>query len=266
MRMFILFFSLFLFQLTNLSASISINTKYLLFDDKTRNNDVSIINASDAEQTYKVSFIYLKQNSNGSYEANKDPALIDAAKYLKVTPKIFKLKPYESQTIRVQKMSMADSKDGEYNLHMLIQEQPEDKPVNNVEKEESKDLAIKIKALFAVSIPVVVRKGQLTATNTIDSAEFFVEEDTIKLKIKLSRTGNRSSRGDLVLKSNKDILARAEGVNIFLSSNIREFTLSIGSKDDKDLLEKLQKNLVLSYEDSFNPKIILTTLKLNYKQ
>ena len=267
MKNFILFFlTIFLLNFTNLNANISINSKYLLFDDKTRNNDLTVINASSEPHTYKISFIYYKQNADGSYVPNNDISLIESSKYLKITPRQFTLKPSESQVIRIQKTSMADSPDKEYDMHMLIKEQPEEVPPSDLKIEKNEDLEIKIKPLFAVSFPVIVRKGKLEANNSITETNFFVEDNIIKLKVKISREGNRSSRGDLILKNNKDVVAKADGVNIFLSNNLREFTLNIGSTDDADLVEKLTQPLTLLYQDSFNKKNILAKTDLSYKK
>ena len=67
---------------------IAIDKKYLLFDDKTRNHELFVMNTSDTEKTYKVSVVYLLQQADGSYKEQMDESKKLVVEFLKFTQKM----------------------------------------------------------------------------------------------------------------------------------------------------------------------------------
>jgi hypothetical protein len=104
------------------------------------------------------------------------------------------------QTVRVQLRLPADLPEGEYRSHMLFRAVPLGAPQDSLAPEAATSVQLRLRAVYGVSIPVIVRHGALVAGVTLSNAH--VEsapgaDPPARLVVTLNRTGNRSVYGDL---------------------------------------------------------------------
>ena len=65
-----------------------------------------------------------------------------------------------------------------------------------------------------IQLPVIIRKGKLTANASIGKVTY----ENGEIKIQLKRDGNRSIFGDLEILQNGESLGKAKGVAVFVES------------------------------------------------
>lgn len=121
-----------------------------------------------------------------------------ASALVKFAPKEVTISPGSSQTVRMQFASPTTTERGEFRSHLLVE------PVSvatATETDGSSDsgLRVGINIRFAVSIPVIVRNGDLPVAAKFSTAKVENEGSKSVLMLDLDRSGGRSLRGDLVV-------------------------------------------------------------------
>lgn len=209
---------------------------------------VRVINISDKEQTYRVSFVNFNQGPQGQLtEVNTDSGPY-ARKYLVFSPRQFHLKPHEMQTINVARRGIADLADGEYVSHLKIQEVKLGEPDKGKAKDDNL-VSLTLKPLFAVTIPVTIEKGNnLVSKTELVSARALNSRD---LSVTLKRAGNISSRVNLVVVDPKgEEIGRLNSVKIYTTAETLSSKVSI--KEGTSF-----HNAVLKIEDARTKEEIL---------
>ncbi len=239
-------------------ASISISPQMVAFDaaSKKRNETVTISNSSKEDKTYKISFInYIQDDNLGYSKATEETSegVKFADKWLLLSPRQTTLKAGKSQTIRLQRKPMADAPDGEYVSHLLIEELPPP-PSKVKQKVEEGKIGVEIKALINVSIPVILRKGELGNKFEFVKAEKIENKSSGQEEIKLSfkNESTKSLQGDIELKNSKgDIVGKYKGFRVYVSNKSPVLTVPL-SKNITD------KKLMLTIKDLENKKDVLS--------
>lgn len=215
-----------------------------------RVQSVRIINTSQETQTYRVSMVNFVQDANGKLTETKDPSPFYANKYLTWSPRQFTLKPNEVQTINIARKSLAQAPDGEFVSHLKVSEVLLGSPkTKNKNGNQSNTLSMQLKALFAITIPVTITKGDNLVSKTDLISYKLLPNDTLNLVFK--RLGNKSSRFNIVIADEKDKnIGRVNGVKIYMSTD----TLSVNVPLDKNTRVN---NAVLKLEDAKTKEEIL---------
>ena len=195
-------------------ANISVFPYSIDFDaaSSKRVQSVRIINTSSETQTYRVSFVNFIQDENGALKETTDKNGFYADKYLSWSPRQFTLKPNEVQTINIARKSLAQAPDGEFVSHLKISEvmlgapKPKAKP-----GAKSNTLSMQLKALFAITLPVTITKGDNLYSKTELSSYKLLPDG--KLELVFKRLGNKSSRFNIAVADGKDKdIGRMNGV------------------------------------------------------
>ncbi len=248
MNKFILIKSLFMGVLLCLvagmaQANISVFPYSIDFDaaSNKRVQSVRIINTSSETQTYRVSFINFEQDENGTLKETKDKNGLYADKYLSWSPRQFTLKPNEVQTVNIARKSLAQAPDGEFVSHLKISEvmlgapKPKDKPGS-----KSNTLSMQLRALFAITLPVTITKGDNLYSKTDLLSYKMLPEG--KLQLAFKRLGNKSSRFNIAVVDGKgNDVGRMNGVKIYMSTDKLNIKLPLDKNSDKhDVILRLE--------------------------
>lgn len=233
-------------------ANISVFPYSVDFDANSnkRVQNIRIINTSSETQTYRVSIVNFIQNSNGKLTETSEASPFFADKYLSWSPRQFTLKPNEVQTINIARKSLAQAPDGEFVSHLKVSEVLLGAPkLKNNEKSQSNTLSMQLRALFAITLPVTITKGDNLFSKT-DLVSYKLLPDN-QLNLILKRLGNKSSRFNIVITDEKDhVIGRINGLKIYMSTD----TLSINVPLDKNVSTN---NVVLKLEDARTKEEIL---------
>ena len=239
--------------LTSLLLMISVQTKCLaagtlvitptriIFDERTRSAKVTLLNTGTEAASYRATFVRREMKQDGGFldvEAGVKGNYSD--EMIRYSPRQVTLPPGQSQVVRLMLRKPRDLAAGEYRSHMLFQALPEPKS-NDIDQAESDNpdaIVIEITPLIGITIPIIVRHGNLKATVTLTDPQFIpANKDKIKpsLKLNILRDGNRSVYGDFKVTYTAEgqqsglVVAQAKGVGVYTSITSREFELVLES-------------------------------------
>jgi len=119
------------------------------------------------------------------------------AKMIRYSPRQVTIPPRGSQIIRLMLRKKSGTKDGEYRSNVVFRNVPKDVG-ENLDKAITKEgeVGVKITPIFGISIPVIVRQGELNATPSLSDMKLTKDKDGFqKVELKLHRKGNRSVYG-----------------------------------------------------------------------
>lgn len=187
-------------------GGLTVTPTRIFFEGRKRSDLVTLINTSSTAATYRISFKNMRMLEDGSYEDIEEPAEgeLFADGMIRYSPRQVTLEPGASQIIRLLLRKPAGLVAGEYRSHLLFRSLPSETSEENIEKPalEEGELQIQIKTLFAITIPIIARHGELTSTVTLSDLKLDLPEDTTKvptLFLRLNRSGNKSVYGDIIV-------------------------------------------------------------------
>lgn len=219
-----------LFLLSNTAqGSVMIAPTRAVLTDKNRSKELTLINSSDEPQTFRISIVNMRLLPDGKMEEilSPDENAPFANALVRFSPRQITLEPHSNQAVRVQARIPAGLPEGEYRCVMKFSQVPNE----TITKPEidTKEISISITALTAISIPVIVRHGNLSATAGI-SCE--AKKDMSALNCKITREGTASIYGNLTAKyiplSGKgSVVALMNGLAVYVGLDRRDIALPI---------------------------------------
>jgi hypothetical protein len=175
-----------------------------------------------------------------------------AADMIVYAPRRVTLAPHEPQSIRIAARPPQGLPDGEYRVHMLFRAIPPATPVvQQASAEPQKGLSFRLTPIYGVTIPVIVRLGNLQATAGIANVQLEKsEEGTPAVGMDLTRTGMRSTFGEVrVLKSGvKDPIARQKAVAVYTELNARHVAVPLNA----DYKGQVSGPVTVQYVETFD--------------
>ena len=181
------------------SGDLLVAPTRIVFDSR-RGTEVILNNVGAEESTYRISLELRRMEPNGKLvdiepeQANEaESAALGIIRY---APRRVTLPPNQPQAIRLGLGDMANLADGEYRAHLLFRAIPKAAPVT-ADAEEPNGLKIQLIPIYGVTIPVIVRKGQLKATAAIANPHLVEDPNGPVLAVHLSREGNKSVYGEI---------------------------------------------------------------------
>lgn len=219
--------------------------------DGRRGTEVILNNVGVEEATYRISLELRRMNDIGKLddvkpeEANATERA--ALEIIRFAPRRVTLPPNQPQSIRIGLQGTEALPDGEYRAHMLFRAIPK-APDPVAEEGPATGLKINLIPVYGVTIPVIVRKGELKATAAIADAGIIAGEIP-ELQFHLNRTGDRSVFGEVhVTKPGvAEPVLVAKGIAVYPELNGRRVALPL----DPDQLAKLKGGeTVISYYEA----------------
>lgn len=208
------------------AGSLLVSPTRVLLEGRTRAAEVVLSNQGKKEVTYRISFVQLSMDEKGKYKRSRSTA-ISADPYLRYSPKQVTLRPGESQIVKVMARRDNPIKSGEYRSHMLFQAVPDASTGDEIEPSQvGEGISVKLVPLFGVSIPVIVRSGDLSSEAHISSASLAGKN----VIVRISRSGNKSVFGDMFVLKGGTVIGSTKGVSVFTPNTSRE--VSVPLKED----------------------------------
>lgn len=200
-----------------------------------RGTEVILNNIGTEEATYRISLELRRMTPDGGLEEVEIPNEIEesALSMIRYAPRRVVLPPNQPQAIRIGVRTPAGLADGEYRVHMLFRAIPRPRPAAASEDESAGEgFQIRLIPVYGVTIPIIVRHGNLTASAAIANPRI-VEEDGVRaVAFDLSRQGDRSVYGEVtVTRPGVDVpIARARGIAVYAELDGRTVTLPISDE------------------------------------
>lgn len=156
-------------------ADLNISPRRVTFDQTERSATVYVFNQGDTAATYSVELVDRVMRPDGQILAAADaegaPASPSAKSLIDYTPRRVTLEPKQSQVIRVRVRPETDGSP-EYRTHLTVTAlPPEDTGFTAAQAAAGAQngVSLQVTALFSVSIPLIVRPGDIDARAAIEN-------------------------------------------------------------------------------------------------
>ena len=202
--------------------------------DGSRGTEVVLSNIGSAPATYRISLEIKRMTAAGGLdeiaEENATPAERAALDMIVFSPRRVTLPPNQPQVVRVGVRVPEGLPPGEYRAHMLFRAVPDAVPAEAADaKPASTGVSIALTPIYGITIPVIVRVGDLGAEALIGDAWVSEGADGPAFNFDLSRTGNRSVYGDIEVTRPgvAEPLLVARGIAVYPEVGARRVSLRV---------------------------------------
>lgn len=177
----------------------------ITLDSGQRAGHVYVTNNGSETVTIRISLVNKRMTPDGRLVSADNPIGGErfADTFLQYAPRRTTLAPGEGQTVRAMVRRDGDLAPGEYRSHLKFTVEPpsgagRESGGRNGDKDED-DITIRMIPVYGVTIPVIVRRGDLSASVDITDASIVSAStsDVPLVRLMLKRGGNRSVYGDL---------------------------------------------------------------------
>ena len=222
--------------------------------DGRKGAEIILNNIGDEPATYRVSVDFRRMDEQGELEDVAQPTAADqtAADMIVYAPRRITLAPREPQAIRIAARPPQGLPDGEYRIHLLFRAIPPATPVVQASANApEKGLRFQLTPVYGVTIPVIVRLGNLQATAGIADVHLDKNGGNSNISLELTRNGSRSTFGEVrVLKAGvKDPIALQKAVAVYTEVGRRHVSVPVNPAYKGDLAGPVTVQYVETYDD-----------------
>ena len=221
--------------------------------DGRRGAEIILNNIGDEPATYRVSVEFRRMTEKGELVVVATPSAADktAEDMIVYAPRKVTLAPHEPQAIRIAARAPQGLPDGEYRVHMLFRAIPPATPVVQPTGEQPKGVQFQLTPIYGVTIPVIIRLGNLEASAGIANVELERRDNAAAIGLDLTRTGTRSTYGEVrVLKAGvKDPIAIQKGIAIYTEVGKRHVSIPLGGAYSSGLTGPVTVEYIETFDD-----------------
>jgi hypothetical protein len=226
--------------------------------DGRKGAEVILNNVGSEPATYRISVEFRRMTGDGGLEDVATPSEREklAEDMIVYAPRRVTLAPREPQVIRVAARPPAGLPDGEYRVHMLFRAVPPATPVaaSAAAGSQPKSISFALIPVYGVTIPVIVRLGNLQVKASIDNPQIETKGGKRSIALDLTRSGDRSTFGEVrVLKAGvKDPIAVQSAVAVYTEVGKRRVTVPLDEKFTGDPRGPVTIQYVEKFDDGSN--------------
>jgi len=222
--------------------------------DGRKGTEIILNNIGEEPATYRVSVEFRRMLKDGSLEDVKDPSAAEklAEEMIIYAPRRVTLAPREPQAIRIAARAPQGIADGEYRIHLLFRAVPPPEPVvSEAAAKQVKGVSFQLRPIYGVTIPVIVRLGNLQATAGISDVQIDKSAAGRAISLELSRSGTRSTFGEVrVLKRGvKDPIALQRAVAVYTEVGKRRVLVPVDDRFKGEIAGPVTVQYAETYED-----------------
>jgi len=199
--------------------------------DGRKGAEIILNNIGDEPATYRVSVEFRRMTEAGELVDVTTPSEGDkkAEDMIVYAPRRIALAPHVPQSIRISARPPQGLPDGEYRVHLLFRAIPPATPVVQAEGEKPQGVQFKLTPVYGVTIPVIVRLGNLQAQAGIADVRLEKSNGGPAIGLDLMRSGSRSTYGEVrILKAGiKDPIAVQRGVAVYTEIGKRHVSVPV---------------------------------------
>jgi len=229
--------------------------------DGRKGTEIVLNNIGDEPATYRISVEFRRMTPDGNLEDVSAPTPQEqaAADMIIYAPRRVTLPPNEPQSIRIAARPPQGLPDGEYRVHLLFRAVPPSNPVAVTPADQPKGLQFQLTPIYGVTIPVIVRLGNLQATAGISNVALNKSDGKSTIDLDLTRSGSRSTFGEVrVLKAGvKDPIAIQKGVAVYTEIATRHLSIPVDDAYKGEIAGPVTVQYIETYQDG-NEKLAET--------
>jgi hypothetical protein len=223
-------------------GDLMIMPKRLVFEGSKRAQEIHLVNTGKDSATYKLSFVQYKMTETGSFEQIEAPEKNQrfASNFLRYYPRVVSLGPREAQTVRIQLTKSNLLQEGEYRSHIYFRAEEKQKALGEEAKSDNtEDISIRIKTVFGISIPVIIRNGEDSTSIEFSDLILNHDKEVPELTMVLNRKGNMSVYGNLLIthispEGRATEISMIKGIAVYTPNQRRIFTMTLNNTEDID--------------------------------
>lgn len=254
---------------TGAQGNLLLTPSRIIFEGQKRMQEINLANSGKDTASYLVSFMEIKMNEDGTFEqvTIPDSGQHFASSYLRFFPRRVTLAPNEAQTVKVQLTKTAQLLPGEYRSHLYFRAVPEESALG--ERNTIKDtvgLSVQLIPVFGITIPVIIRIGELTNAISLSTAALELSADSTPIvALTLHRAGDKSAYGDLKIafispKGKTIQVAEVKGIAVYTPTNSRRLKIKLQTIPGVDY--KKGKLHIIYSSSSGTPSATLAEIEL----
>ncbi|ANU06741.1 hypothetical protein [Paraurantiacibacter namhicola] len=200
--------------------------------DGRNGGEIILSNIGSEDATYRVTLELRRMMPDGSLvevEEGAENALeISSRDMVRYAPRRVVLPPNQPQAIRVSARPSADLPDGEYRVHMSFNAIPKAQEVTEAAPAGG-GISINLIPIYGITMPIIIRKGQLEVTGSLDNARLTTIDGNPAFAIDIAREGSASLYGDLVVSKPgvDDPVFAARGLGVYPEITKRQAVFGI---------------------------------------
>lgn len=200
--------------------------------DGRRGTEIILNNIGDEPATYRISVEFRRMTPDGRLVDVAEPTAEEklAQEMIVYAPRRVTLAPNQPQSVRIAARAPQGLADGEYRVHLLFRAIPPARPVvAPADQPPPTGLRFALTPIYGVTIPVIVRLGNLSAKAGIANVHLATHEGKPAVALDLSRSGDRSTFGEVrVLKAGvKEPIAIQKAVAVYKEVATRRVTIPL---------------------------------------
>jgi hypothetical protein len=179
-------------------GTIMIEPKRIVFNKSELKKIITITNTGDIPSVFSVSFEQRSMTEDGNFITitKPEPGQKFADRHLRIYPRRSTLGVGESQVVVLQRRRNNKMENGEYRSHLTFMSSASIAPLEIKSKKDTVAFSTRITTAFGMSIPIIIRAGEVSVSASITNIKL---EDTL-LTFNLNRKGNISIFGDLLIQ------------------------------------------------------------------
>ncbi len=223
-------------------GDLLITPKRIMFTDHKQKDEVNLVNIGNDTAIYSITFVQYNMNENGTFTpiTKPDSGQMFADPYLRIFPRKVTLAPREPQVVAIQYRRRPEMEAGEYRSHLYFRAEKINKPLG-MEKTnaDSTQLDIKLIPIYGISIPVIIRHGEVNAKTTITNLKVELQKDTTQnLVFTINREGNISTYGNLYvdympIQGKPYEIGKVTGLGVYTNINKRVVSVKLQKHNGK---------------------------------
>jgi P pilus assembly chaperone PapD len=228
-------------------AQFGISPHRVVFEGRTRRAEATVNNNSPNPTTYRVYFKNNRMNKDGKMERAKETRPEDrfADKFIRYSPRQITVPAGTSQKVRLSVRKPRNLEPGEYLSRLVIEALPPPDTGADVEQLAIPEGELKLRMItkFSLSIPVILRHGDLSATASLSELKLLAPatpKAPAGISLKINRQGNRSVFGDLIVtfipQSGEPLeVGVGRGFSVYTTHNHRTFKIPLRPPEGVEL-------------------------------
>ncbi|MCX6227277.1 MAG: hypothetical protein NTV01_21450 [Bacteroidia bacterium] len=182
-------------------GNLLVTPKRVIFEGNKQKAELNLMNTGTDTATYSLSFRNCNMTEKGKLELIEKPdsSQMFAEPYLRLFPRKVTLAPGEGQVVALQCRRLPGMKAGEYRSHLWFRDEKNNEPLSKMKPVlDSNQLSVSVVAIFGITIPVIIRSGEVEVHASLSDLKLETMQDSIPyLKVTINRTGNISINGKI---------------------------------------------------------------------
>jgi P pilus assembly chaperone PapD len=260
-------------------GDLTVTPTRVIFEGRDRSKTIHLVNRGNVKATYRVEFTQMAMDDGGKMSEIDvaEDGQVFADSMLRYSPRQVEIEPGGSQTIRIMVRKPRDLVAGEYRSHLVMYAIPDkagnSQTIDNLQPLKDQEVGISIDVIYRVSIPVVIRHGDLNAEFSFSSADYLTEAESTeasdeqgpRVSFTLERKGTRSVYGDVEVAYQPDtenqryVVGTVKDFVVYVPNDKRKMSLPLITPEGLEI-DKGQLKLTFSQGEKREKQILATTL------